>query len=111
MKTAEDFLRQYAKGKPLELFIRDGGGELANNSRHIAEAMEAYKEHCTKAENLPISHVMRCSVKDIDKFYEKTGYSDNTNDWGIRKDKRNDWDFKKPSQMIKDWMKWKRNNA
>ena len=33
--------------------------------------------------------------KDIRKYYKRRG----------------DWDWKNPSQMIKDWMKWKRNNA
>lgn len=57
--------------------------------------------------------VMRCYVKEIDQFYNDTGYCDNTNQFGIRKDykKGGDWDWKNPSQMIKDWMKWKRNNA
>tara|TARA_R110002153_G_C12908811_1_gene453196 strand:+ start:141 stop:461 length:321 start_codon:yes stop_codon:yes gene_type:complete len=62
--------------------------------------------------NLPIVS-KRCYVKEIDQFYEDTGYCDNTNQFGIRKDyKRGEgWDWKNPSQMIKDWMKWKRNNA
>lgn len=57
--------------------------------------------------------VMRCYVKEIDQFYNDTGYCDNTNQFGIRKDykKGEGWDWKNPSQMIKDWMKWKRNNA
>lgn len=60
-----------------------------------------------------IDLVTRCYVKEIDQFYEDTGYSDNTSDWGVRKDnkRKNFWDFKLPSEMIKDWMKWKRNNA
>tara|TARA_R110001592_G_C13038353_1_gene739038 strand:- start:661 stop:924 length:264 start_codon:yes stop_codon:yes gene_type:complete len=63
--------------------------------------------------NSSLHSVMRCYVKEIDQFYKDTGYCDNTNQFGIRKDyKRGDgWDFKTPSQMIKDWMKWKRNNA
>ena len=72
-KASEEFLRQYAKGKVIELFIRDGGGELGNNTRHIAEAMEAYKEHCAKAENLPISDVVGSfTMQDLMDHYIKT---------------------------------------
>ena len=81
----------------------------------IAYSLEKGKidEATAKQELCILLGVMRCYVKEIDQFYEDTGYCDNTNQFGIRKDdKRGDgWDWKNPSQMIKDWMKWKRNKA
>jgi hypothetical protein len=50
MNKAEDFLKQYANGKPIQIFIGNDGGELPNNIHHIASVMEAYKEHCIKSQ-------------------------------------------------------------
>jgi hypothetical protein len=57
--------------------------------------------------------VMHCSSKDIDKFYNDTMYTDQTNYYGvIQRTKKGDYvRWKQPSQMIKDFMRWKKNNA
>lgn len=44
MMSAKEYLIEYAKGKPIEMLISDGGGNLPNNTRHIADAMEAYAD-------------------------------------------------------------------
>jgi hypothetical protein len=66
-----------------------------------------------KALQLQQTGVMRCSSKDIDKFYNDTMYTDQTNYYGvIQKTKKGDYvRWKQPSQMIKDFMRWKKNNA
>jgi hypothetical protein len=57
--------------------------------------------------------VMRCSSKEIDKFFKDTMYTDLTNYYGIiqKTQKGNYVKWRSPSQMIKDFFKWKRNNA
>tara|TARA_R110002020_G_scaffold128032_1_gene287063 strand:+ start:219 stop:485 length:267 start_codon:yes stop_codon:yes gene_type:complete len=81
----------------------------------IAYSLEKGKidEGTAKRELCVLLGVMRCYVKEIDQFYKDTGYSDNTNRFGVRKDNKREggWDWNNPSQMIKDWMKWKRNKA
>lgn len=48
MKTAEEYLKEYAKGKPISMIIGDGGGELPNNVRHIVDVMESYSQQQSK---------------------------------------------------------------
>ena len=73
--------------------------------------LEDYKQ----AQNLQLQQtgVKRCSYKDIDKFYNDTMYTDQTNYYGIiQRTKKGDYvKWKQPSQMIKDFMRWKKNNA
>ena len=80
------------------------------------EGFQVYKEEVVgwlDVDRLSTYRDTRCYVKEIDQFYNDTGYCDNTNQFGIRKDykKGNGWDWKNPSQMIKDWMKWKIKNT
>jgi hypothetical protein len=81
------------------------------NSKSDAEARRLLREH--QALQLQQTGVMRCSSKDIDKFYNDTMYTDQTNYYGvIQRTKKGDFvRWKQPSQMIKDFMRWKKNNA
>jgi hypothetical protein len=59
------------------------------------------------------SAVMRCSSKEIDRFFKETMYTDLTNYYGIiqRVKKGNYVKWRSPSEMIKDFFKWRNNNA
>jgi hypothetical protein len=81
----------------------------------IEKLKKMYNKDNKESENLQLQQtdVMRCSSKDIDKFYNDTMYTDQTNYYGVvQRTKKGDYvRWKKPSQMIKDFMRWKKNNA
>jgi hypothetical protein len=57
--------------------------------------------------------VMRCSSKEIDRFFKDTMYTDLTNYYGIiqKTQKGNYVKWRSPSEMIKDFFKWKKNTV
>jgi len=83
------------------------------NSNKVADFVSKYITDNYQNLQLLQTGVMRCSSKDIDKFYNDTMYTDQTNYYGvIQKTKKGDYvRWKQPSQMIKDFMRWKKNNA
>ena len=59
---------------------------------------------------------MKQSSKIVKKFMEDTGYNDVTGQYGFygvkknRKNNNREWTYKKPSQMLKDFIKWQKEN-
>jgi hypothetical protein len=92
-------------------FKTEEGKKLRSDLFDITQRLERYKQD--QALQLLQTGVMRCSSKDIDKFYNDTMYTDQTNYYGvIQKTNKGDYvRWKQPSQMIKDFMRWKKNNA
>jgi hypothetical protein len=84
------------------------GGTYENRNTATKEILQI-----CQALQLQQTGVMRCSSKDIDKFYDDTMYTDQTNYYGvIQRTKKGDFvRWKQPSQMIKDFIRWKKNNA
>jgi hypothetical protein len=56
---------------------------------------------------------MKNKQKIVEKFFEDTGYCEACSEFsGVRKNykKGHEWTFKKPSIMLKDFMKWLEKN-
>jgi hypothetical protein len=61
---AETFLIQYAKGKTIEIMISDGGGNLPNNTKMIAAAMEAYRQSKLPLDRSEFNHTL-CNFLEV----------------------------------------------